>query len=196
MNALKSFWVISFLTMVIGVGINVVLILGELDDMLDSVSIVVPEQEEIESSRFWSFRTREIEKLIEDLSSRQSEIDKRAQELAQIEAHVETEKKELKAAQLKLEQLQQDIEGSFIKIEKSEAQNLNELAVTYANMPPDAAIEVFKEMDDVFVVKILSLMEPEVLAPIFQAMLASSGNAEYSSKRVARLTELMRKRQE
>lgn len=196
MNALKSFWVQGFIGMLTAVSMNVFLIMGESRSMLDSIEINIPEPEVIENSKYWTFRTREIEKLIEDLTSRQTVLIERSSELDKREAFIETEQKELERTRADIDALQAEIRSTVLKVEKGESANLADLAKTYSNMPPEAAIEIFKEMDDLFVVKILSLMDSDTLAPIFQAMLSSSGNAQYSAKRVARLTELMRKRQE
>ena len=66
---------------------------------------------------------------------------------------------------------------------------MKELAATYANMAPETAVSIFQQMEDDLAVKILTLMKPEEIGPIFEQMAA--GPAEMT-KRVARLSNSLR----
>ncbi len=49
-------------------------------------------------------------------------------------------------------------------------------------------------LNDEFVLKILTQMETDTVAPIFQAMMDAPGNKDIAVKRVVKLTEMMRLR--
>lgn len=169
-----------------------VLLLPEPLPQEEHASFASVSKENLEVPKFWSFRSREIETLVSSLNERQKQIANRENENKQVEGIVQSEKKELESSKAEIQAIREKLLAHIIVIEKSEEKNLIELANTYTNLPPESVVEVFKSMDDVFVIKIISHMETEVVASIFQSMISSAGNA---TERVARLTQLMRLRE-
>ena len=73
-----------------------------------------------------------------------------------------------------------------------EAKNLKSLAQTYTNLTPKAAVAIIKEMDDITVVKILSLMKADIVGPIFEEMAKSNDATNQLARRAAVLSEKLR----
>jgi len=55
-------------------------------------------------------------------------------------------------------------------VTEGEAANLKKLAQTYGALTPKSAVAIFREMDDTTLVKLFSLMKPDVVGPIFEEM--------------------------
>ena len=79
-----------------------------------------------------------------------------------------------------------------VAIGADEAKNLHSLAQTYSTLTPHAAVAIIKEMDDTTVVKILSLMKPDVVGPIFEDMAKPNGGDDTLARRAAALSEKIR----
>ena len=193
---MKSVWVQGILAILLCMGVNTYLLLKEMDKALAYLNSVILEEKREELPRFWSFRSREIEKLVVDLRNQKQELRKRDMEAKQMEAYIAGQQKELEKLKGEIEKIRMDLTKKLVVVEKNEQKNLGELAATYTNLDPTAAVTVFNEMDDVFVVKILSSMDPAVVAPIFQAMVTGAGNKGFSAQRVAKISELMRLKQQ
>ena len=80
----------------------------------------------------------------------------------------------------------------MIEIQADESKNLRSLSQTYANLSPKAAVAIIREMDDVTVVKILYLMKPDIVAPIFEEMSKTSDKDGLLSRRAAVISEKLR----
>jgi len=195
MKIFKSYWVLGLLALVISFLTSTLFIFQAKQYLLTEIYEVYKKPEQ-EKPGFWSFRSREIAKLVNDLL-RQNKINREEQaKLKESEAQIQSEKRELAETRNEIENLRNSISQEILEIKKSEEANLSELAITYSNLPPDTTIEIFKEMDDLFVVKILSFMEPDSVAGIFQAMVKQGDKSKSAAKRVANLTELLRLRKE
>ena len=79
-----------------------------------------------------------------------------------------------------------------IAINTDEAKNLRSLAQTYSTLTPHAAVAIIREMDDTTVVKILSLMKPDVVGPIFEEMAGASGGDTSLAQHAAVLSDKLR----
>lgn len=194
MEILRSNWVLGFLALALMLGVNAYVVIKKVEPML---LIFTPEEKVVpvaEQPGFWSFRSWEIEQLIIELEEKYKDLSKDEVELKELKAYLEAEKEEIEDSRRKLEVMREELSGEVVKIESKEKKNLSELADTYSNLPPEAIVEIFNQMDDEFVLKILSFMEPGVVAPIFQVMINSTANEEFSVNRVARLSELIRKK--
>ena len=103
------------------------------------------------------------------------------------------ERKELDAMRAEIEALRKEIADKVITIRDDEAKNLRALSQTYTNLTPRAAVAIFREMDDQTAVKILFLMKPDVVGPIFEEMSKTSGtDGSPLSRRAAILSEKLR----
>ncbi len=141
----------------------------------------------------WDFWTIEIENLSNELKEERAALQKRAESLDQREARIAAERKELATMRGEIEGLRQEIAEKVISIREDEAKNLRALSVTYANLTPRAAVAIIREMDDSTAVKILSLMKPDVIGPIFEEMSKTSGSdGTPLARRAAVLSEKLR----
>jgi len=141
----------------------------------------------------WDFWTIEIENLSNELKEERARMRKQAELFEQREARAAAERKELAAMRDEIEGLRREIAEKVISIREDEAKNLRALSQTYANLTPRAAVAIIREMDDVTAVKILFLMKPDVVGPIFEEMSKTSGaDGSPLSRRAAILSEKLR----
>jgi hypothetical protein len=140
----------------------------------------------------WDFWTIEIENLAGELKDMKAALKKREEELATREARLIAERQELLKQRAELEALRTDIGKSMTEIQADEMKNLKNLVSLYSNLTPKATLTVFKEMDDVTVVKLLALMKPDVMSPLFEEMTKQAGSDPTMAKRAAVFTEKLR----
>jgi flagellar motility protein MotE (MotC chaperone) len=140
----------------------------------------------------WDFWTIEIENLSNELKDERARLHKQSDLLGQREARIAAERKELEAMRAELDGLRRDLGERVVSIRADEAKNLRTLAQTYANLTPRAAVAIIREMDDITVVKILFLMKPDVVGPIFEEMSRTSGPDGTLARRAALLSEKLR----
>jgi flagellar motility protein MotE (MotC chaperone) len=138
----------------------------------------------------WDFWTIEIDNLASELKEEKARLRKQSDLLDQRAARLAADQDELAKLRGSVEQMRREIGERVIEIKADEAKNLRALAQTYGNLTPRAAVAIFREMDDLTVVKILSLMKPDVVAPIFEEMSAGPDGA--LAKRAATLSEKLR----
>jgi flagellar motility protein MotE (MotC chaperone) len=140
----------------------------------------------------WDFWTIEMENLSTELKEERARVKKQAEMLDQRAARLSAEEKEFAKLRAEVEALRKQIADQVVEIKADEAKNIRTLAVTYTNLTPKAAVAIFKEMDDTTAVKILSLMKPDVVGPIFEEM-SRSGTADAPlARRAAVLSEKLR----
>jgi flagellar motility protein MotE (MotC chaperone) len=141
----------------------------------------------------WDFWTIEIENLSNELKEERARQHKQADLLEQREARLAAERKELAGMRDEIEGLRKEIAEKVISIRDDEAKNLRALSQTYSNLTPRAAVAIIREMDDVTAVKILFLMKPDIIGPIFEEMSKTSGtDGSPLSRRAAVLSEKLR----
>jgi flagellar motility protein MotE (MotC chaperone) len=125
----------------------------------------------------WDFWTIEIDNLTSELKEEKARLRQQADSLDQRAARIEAEKQELEKLRAEIAATRQEIDQRVIAINTDEAKNLRSLAQTYSTLTPHAAVAIIREMDDTTVVKILSLMKPDVVGPIFEEMAGSTADA-------------------
>jgi flagellar motility protein MotE (MotC chaperone) len=141
----------------------------------------------------WDFWTIEIDNLSNELKEERARLQKQAELQAQRSARLSAEEKELAKVRAEIETLRNEIADKVIEIAADEAKNMRNLALTYANLTPRAAVAIFREMDDTTAVKILSLMKADVIGPIFEEMSKTSGpDGTLLARRAAVLSEKLR----
>jgi flagellar motility protein MotE (MotC chaperone) len=141
----------------------------------------------------WDFWTIEIENLSNELKEERARQKKQAELLDQREARIAAEQKELATMRGEIEGLRQEIAEKVIAIREDEAKNLRSLAQTYTNLSPRAAVAIVRELDDITAVKILFLMKPDVVGPIFEEMSKTTGSdGTPLARRAAVLSEKLR----
>jgi hypothetical protein len=140
----------------------------------------------------WDFWTIDIENLAGELKEQKAILKKREEELNLRDVRITTEQAELLKQRKELEALRADISSRMIEIQTDEMKNLKGLAATYSTLTPKACLGIFKEMEDTTVVKILSIMKPEVVGPLFEEMGRQADTDPGLAKRAAVLSEKLR----
>lgn len=140
----------------------------------------------------WDFWTVEIDNLASELKDEKERLRKQAEQLDQRAARVAAEEQQLAKVRTELERMRKEISDRVAEISVDEAKNLKVLATTYANLTPRAAVAIIKELDDTTAVKILSLMKPDTVSPIFEEMSRTASTDGTLARRVAILSEKLR----
>ena len=99
------------------------------------------------------------------------------------------EQQELEKTRKQIEALRAAIDERLIEVTEGEVANLRKLALTYGALTPKSAVAIFREMDDTTLVKLFSLMKPDIVGPIFEEMGKQSAS---DAKRAALLSERLR----
>jgi len=140
----------------------------------------------------WDFWTIEVDNLATELKDEKARLAKQAEVLDQRAARIAGEQQELDKVRASIEGMRREIADKVIEIQADENKNLKALAQTYAALSPKAAVAIIREMDTVTVTKILYLMKPDVVAPIFEEMSKASDKDGSLSRRVALISEKLR----
>jgi hypothetical protein len=140
----------------------------------------------------WDFWTIDIENLANELKEEKAVVKKREEELNLRDTRIQTEQAELLKQRKELESLRADITSKMTEIQIDELKNLKALAATYSTLTPKACLAIFKEMEDTTVVKLLSIMKPEVVGPLFEEMGRQADADPALAKRAAALSEKLR----
>lgn len=140
----------------------------------------------------WDFWTIEIDGLASELKEEKARLRKQADQLDQRSARFAAEQQELDKVRAELESMRKEIGDLVGEIKVDEMKNLRTLAQTYTNLSPTAAVAILRELDDPTAVKILSLMKPDVVGPIFEAMTTTVTADGSLAKRAAALSEKLR----
>ena len=140
----------------------------------------------------WDFWTIEVDSLAAELKDEKARIAKQTEQLDLRAARLTAEQKELEKLRTSIEATRKEIGERVIEISADEQKNLRSLSQTYMNLTPRAAVAIIREMDDTTVVKILSLMKADVVAPIFEEMSKASDKEGALARRAAILSEKLR----
>ncbi len=140
----------------------------------------------------WDFWTIEVDNLSAELKDEKARMAKLSEQLDLRVARVAAEQKELEKLRASLEATRKEISDRVIEISADEQKNIRSLSQTYTNLSPHAAVAIIREMDDMTVVKILSLMKADVVAPIFEEMSKTTDQGGLLARRAAILSEKLR----
>jgi len=140
----------------------------------------------------WDFWTIEVDNLTSELKDEKARLAKQSELLDQRAARIAGEQQELDKVRTSIDEMRKEIADKVIEIQADESKNLRSLSQTYANLSPKAAVAIIREMDDVTVVKILYLMKPDIVAPIFEEMSKTSDKDGLLSRRAAVISEKLR----
>ncbi len=140
----------------------------------------------------WDFWTIDIENLASELKDEKAVLKKREEELNARDVRLATEQAELTKQRKELEALRGEISSKMTEIQADETKNLKNLAATYSTLTPKACLAIFKEMEDPTVVKLLSIMKPDVVGPLFEEMGKQADTDPAFAKRAAALSEKLR----
>lgn len=162
--------------------------------LIDHATAAKPPSLEVQEQRAqgWDFWTIEIDSLATELKEERARQQRQADDLEIRAGHLEAEQQELLRLRNELAAMKADIEKQVMAITADEYKNLRTLAQTYTNLSPRAAVAIVQELDDATVVKILSLMKPDVVGPIFEELSKTGGVDGPLAKRAATLSEKLR----
>jgi flagellar motility protein MotE (MotC chaperone) len=181
------------LSLLLSVGLGVGLSWRALSAIAAKVAAAKPSSEPTElKKKGWDFWTIEIENLSNELKEERARLKKQAEALDHRSARLSAEEKEFAKLRADVEALRKQIADKVIEITADESKNIRSLAQTYTNLTPKGAVAILREMDDGTAVKILSLMKPDVVGPIFEEMSRGAGNDVSLAKRAALLSEKLR----
>lgn len=186
-------FVTALLGLVLSVAVGLSASWRTLNELVDTAIRLRSQKHPTElQKKGWDFWTIEIENISSELKDGRDQLKKDTESLNRREARVAAEEKELAKERADLDAVQKQISDRVIEMSVDEAVNLKKLAATYANLPPAAAVAIFREMDDNTAVKILALMKPDVVAPIFEAMSKTAGTDGPLARRAAVLSDKLR----
>ncbi|MDD5348797.1 MAG: hypothetical protein PHQ12_01180 [Chthoniobacteraceae bacterium] len=188
MNFLKSPWTAAILAVLANLGITAWLIMSQqaaLFANLPKVNIETP-------PLMWSFKDAEIEKFVAELRAERKKLDARELDLEKMRARLATEREELVKVQNDIQASRDQLTASIVEMQETEAANLKSLSTTYSTMAAPAVVNIFAEMDETMVVKILSLMKADKVGAIFQEMARPRTPDIGMAKRAALLSDKLR----
>jgi flagellar motility protein MotE (MotC chaperone) len=137
----------------------------------------------------WDFFNPELDQVIADLKSERDTLATREKQLNELATRLKAERAELDDAVKGIKKIQEQVDKNLFRIKEDEAGNLKKLAKMYTAMEPASAARILRELDDIIVVKILTLVKEPETALILES-LARMGEAE--TKRAAAISENLR----
>lgn len=137
----------------------------------------------------WTFFNPELEQIMDELKSEREGMATKEKQLQELETRLRAERSELDDELKRIKAIQLKVDRDVLRIKEDEAGNLKKLAKMYATMEPVGAARILRELDDVVVVKILTLMKEPETALVLESF-ARMGDAE--TKRAAQLSENLR----
>ncbi len=190
MSKLMNPMMVAALSICLSLGLGVAMTWRVLSTLVKAppAKAELPEVAELKR-KGWDFWTIEMDNLSNELKEERARLRKQAELLDQRAARIVLEEKEFAKLRAEIETMRKDVATKVMEIGADEAKNLKTLANTYSTLTPKAAVAILKEMDDVTIVKLLSLMKTDVVGPIFEEM----GKADTTlAKRAALLSERLR----
>ena len=201
MNMLTSMWAISFLALIINLGVVAGTFFRHKKDFVaiaeKAAAAQHAEHEEPKLAPmepgYWSLQFAEFEQMVESVKRTREELAERETALDSREARLANEREQLDAMMESVRAERASLDDILFHIEDHERANLAFLASTYASMEPTAVVPVWQKMPDEQVIKLVLQMKPDVVAPIFAAMIARDDVEQSQSRRVARIAQEIRR---
>ena len=137
----------------------------------------------------WTFFNPEMEQIVGELKAERDTVAVKEKQLVELAARLRNERAELDEELKKMKAIQMKVDRDVMRIKEDEAGNLKKLAKMYAIMDPGGAAKIMRELDDVVVVKLLTLMKEPEVALVLESF-AKMGDPE--TKRAAQLSESLR----
>jgi flagellar motility protein MotE (MotC chaperone) len=192
MSLVKTIGIVT-VGLVLGTGTTMFLLMKATNTYVARLVAMRAEAEEAKQpEKPWDFWTIEMENLSSELKEEKARLKQREEMLRQGENRLASDKLELEKTRKQLETLRASIDQRLIEVSEGEKANLKKLAQTYSSLTPKASISIFKEMDDVLVVKLLSLMKPDTVKLILEEMSRQSVSDPGMAKRAALLSDKLR----
>ena len=139
----------------------------------------------------WEFRNPEMDQALGEIKEERETLRARAQQLNELEARLAAERQEIAVVTQLVTRLQGEIDQMIVHAKDDEVVNLKRLGKVYANMSPEGAAKIIKELEDEQILKILMFMKEAETAPILENMGAGKGQGP-NAKRAALLSDRLR----
>lgn len=137
----------------------------------------------------WTFYNPEFEQLISELKREKEALSEKEKQLNALSVRLQTERQELNQVTQTVHELQMEFNRNVVRVEEQETANLKRLSKLYSTMAPETALQIFKQMDETTLVKILTLMKDSETSTLLEAM---GKQSEAEAKRAAALSERLR----
>lgn len=190
----KSSVLVVALAMILGFGVGIGLFIKRWNHLLAVVN--TPEEELVFVPNDWNFWTLEISNLAEELRVEKEGLALRKSELETLEKRLQSEKAELFRVREQIDSIRDEINKSIITLLDVEKPNLKSLSRSYSAMKPAEAASILMNLSDDMVVKLLSLMKPNIVAALLTQMASPpEGGPEAKAKgsaRAGKITEKLR----
>jgi flagellar motility protein MotE (MotC chaperone) len=191
-SKLKSPLVAAALSLILSTTLGAALCWRAALPIIEQAIKARPKPPAAKADKGWDFWTIEIDNLSNDLKEERARLKKQSDVLDQRASRLAAEEKELERVRSDIEAMRKQVGDAVTEIAADESKNIRTLAQTYTSLSPKAVVAIFREMDDVTAVKILSQMKPDVVGPIFEEMAKSSDNDVPLARRAAILSEKLR----
>ncbi len=140
----------------------------------------------------WGFASEYITQLERELHERIMMLDAREEELNAYEARLGTDRAEIEDIKAQVELMREHLLEGVVKLEMDEVDNLKRLAKIYATLTPDATVNIFRDLDDATVVKILFFMKSDTVGAVLQEMATANGGVADQVRRAAKISDMLR----
>ena len=138
----------------------------------------------------WDFFNPELDRLMEELTKERKAVAAREEQLNELSTRLDAERTELNIVLQSMQRTQKEFDRNIVRVRDEESANLKKLAKVYANMSPEGAATIIKQMEDDQIVKFMVFMKENESAPLLETF-AKLGEAE--AKRAAAVTERLRR---
>ncbi len=172
----SSNWMPILAAIILGIATSAGVLMWRLPSITESVSPSTTSNPSTiktkitSQSKDWDFYTAEIDNLVNELKTERESYEKKKSDFAAVELRIATEKKELTRIRVEIEKMRAELSAQTTEMQSSEKTNVRNLSRTYSNMKPEQAVAIISEMTDSNIVKILSLMKPDIQARILAEM--------------------------
>jgi flagellar motility protein MotE (MotC chaperone) len=192
MSKILSPFTVSILGLLWGVFSGLCWFYARADSLVEvALARKPPAEASVAKARQWDFWSVEIDNLASELKDEKARLQKEEESLGLKSARMAADRQELEKLRTDLNAMHTEITDKVIEIQADEAKNLRMLAQTYSSLTPHAAVTIIHDLDDATAVKILSLMKPEIIAPIFEDM-AQSDPSSTDAHRAGILSQKLR----
>lgn len=183
-------WFLAVLAIVCTVGTQFVALKLSWEELFPPSPEVLLLKRDAPSPLKWSFSSEEIGRMKKELDRRLEAQAKKEKRLAEYEARLIADKAEIEDIKNSVDLMRQTLLADVVKLEATEIQNLKALSKTYSSIESESAVNIFAELDDSTVTKILFFMKSDVQAAILQQMAGTRGSELV--QRAARLSDMLR----
>ena len=160
---------------ILGVGVGLAAYMMKAKALVAAIMSRPHATQQTARAKGWDFWTVEVDNLSAELKDEKARLRAESDALDLKAQRIAAEEADLEKTRASLDAMRKEINDRVVEVGADESKNLRSLAAMYSNLSPAAAVNIIGEMDDTTAIKILSLMKPDVVGPIFEAM--SQANA-------------------